>query len=55
MNLLQQKILQVHKEEEETEKNGVMLVTFADVIHVVSEQCWTVRTNIEFAGAALEE
>ncbi|MBF5066458.1 CpsD/CapB family tyrosine-protein kinase, partial [Salmonella enterica subsp. enterica serovar Istanbul] len=37
----------------ENQKNGVMLVTFAEPKHVVSEQFRTVRTNIEFAGAAL--
>lgn len=43
-----------HKEDQETQKNGVMLVTFAEPKHVVSEQFRTVRTNIEFAGAALD-
>ncbi|EKP98291.1 tyrosine-protein kinase [Lacticaseibacillus paracasei] len=32
-----------------------MLVTFAEPKHVVSEQFRTVRTNIEFAGAALDK
>ncbi|MEO3722410.1 CpsD/CapB family tyrosine-protein kinase [Lacticaseibacillus paracasei] len=44
-----------HKENQETKKNGVMLVTFAEPKHVVSEQFRTVRTNIEFAGAALDK
>lgn len=44
-----------HKENQETQKNGVMLVTFAEPKHVVSEQFRTVRTNIEFAGAALDK
>lgn len=45
-----------HRDEEdnETQKNGVMLVTFAEPKHVVAEQFRTVRTNIEFAGAALD-
>lgn len=44
-----------NKENQETQKNGVMLVTFAEPKHIVSEQFRTVRTNIEFAGAALEK
>lgn len=48
------RIFHGHKEEQETQKNGVMLVTFAEPEHVVSEQFRTVRTNIEFAGAALD-
>lgn len=44
-----------HQEDQETQKNGVMLVTFAEPKHVVSEQFRTVRTNIEFAGAALDK
>lgn len=43
-----------NKEDQETQKNGVMLVTFAEPKHVVAEQFRTVRTNIEFAGAALD-
>ena len=43
-----------NKEDNEAQKNGVMLVTFCEPKHVVSEQFRTVRTNIEFAGAALE-
>lgn len=42
-------------EDQETQKNGVLLVTFAEPKHVVSEQFRTVRTNIEFAGAALDK
>lgn len=54
MNLSFDRILNRHKEDQETQKNGVMLVTFAEPKHVVSEQFRTVRTNIEFAGAALD-
>ena len=49
MNFSLEKILHRHKEDQETQKNGVMLVTFAEPKHVVSEQFRTVRTNIEFA------
>ncbi|WP_368277689.1 CpsD/CapB family tyrosine-protein kinase [Lacticaseibacillus paracasei] len=48
------RILPGHKEDKEPQKNGVMLVTFAEPKHVVAEQFRTVRTNIEFAGAALD-
>ncbi|QXJ67330.1 CpsD/CapB family tyrosine-protein kinase [Lacticaseibacillus paracasei] len=48
------RILPGHKEDKESQKNGVMLVTFAEPKHVVAEQFRTVRTNIEFAGAALD-
>lgn len=48
------RIFHGHKEDQEIQKNGVMLVTFAEPKHVVSEQFRTVRTNIEFAGAALD-
>lgn len=41
--------------DQETQKNGFFLVTFAEPKHVVSEQFRTVRTNIEFAGAALDK
>lgn len=44
-----------HKEDQESQKNGVMLVTFAEPKHVVAEQFRTIRTNIEFAGAALDK
>lgn len=43
------------QEDQENQKNGVILVTFAEPKHVVSEQFRTVRTNIEFAGAALDK
>ncbi|KLI76846.1 MULTISPECIES: CpsD/CapB family tyrosine-protein kinase [Lacticaseibacillus] len=43
-----------NQEDQETQKNGVMLVTFAEPKHVVAEQFRTVRTNIEFAAAALD-
>lgn len=49
------KVFNRHKEDQETQKNGVMLVAFAEPKHVVSEQFRTVRTNIEFAGAALDK
>ncbi|MDV2626983.1 CpsD/CapB family tyrosine-protein kinase [Lacticaseibacillus rhamnosus] len=47
-------ILGRNKIDDETQKNGVMLVTFAEPKHAVSEQLRTVKTNIEFAGAALD-
>ena len=47
-------LLHRQKVDQETKKNGVMLVTYAEPKHVVSEQFRTVRTNIEFAGAALD-
>ena len=50
-----QNIFHRNKEDQETQKNGVMLVAFAEPKHVVSEQFRTVRTNIEFAGAALDQ
>lgn len=49
------RIFRNHKENQESQKNGVMLVTFAEPKHVVSEQFRTVRTNIEFAGAAQDK
>lgn len=49
------KLFSRHQEDQETQKNRVILVTFADPKHVVSEQFRTVRTNIEFAGAALDK
>lgn len=49
-NLLHRK-----QEDQENQKNGVMLVAFAEPKHVVAEQFRTVRTNIEFAGAALDK
>ena len=47
-------LLHRQKVDQETQKNGIMLVTYAEPKHVVSEQFRTVRTNIEFAGAALD-
>lgn len=54
MQLSFSKLFHRHQEDQETQKNGVMLVAFAEPKHVVSEQFRTVRTNIEFAGAALD-
>lgn len=48
------KLFRRNDEDQETQKNGVILVTFAEPKHVVSDQFRTVRTNIEFAGAALD-
>lgn len=45
MNLSITNLLHRHEEDQETQKNGVMLVTFAEPKHVVSEQFRTVRTN----------
>lgn len=55
MKMSFKQIFHRNKEDKETQKNGVMLVTFAEPKHVVSEQFRTVRTNIEFAGAALDQ
>lgn len=44
-----------NQEDQEFQKNGVMLVTYAEPKHVISEQYRTVRTNIEFAAAALDK
>ena len=44
-----------NQEDQESQKNEVMLVTYAEPKHVVSEQYRTVRTNIEFAAAALDK
>lgn len=44
-----------HVEDTETQANGARLVTFAEPKHVISEQFRTLRTNIEFAGAALDK
>lgn len=55
MKMSFKQIFHRNKEDQETRKNGVMLVTFAEPKHVVSEQFRTVRTNIEFAGAALDQ
>ena len=35
--------------------NGARLVTFVEPKHAISEQFRTLRTNIEFAGAALDK
>ncbi|MCU6431872.1 CpsD/CapB family tyrosine-protein kinase [Lacticaseibacillus paracasei] len=55
MKLSLDRIFLRHKVDEETQKNGVMLVTFAEPKHAVAEQLRTVKTNIEFAGAALDQ
>lgn len=39
----------------ETQVNGARLVTFVEPKHGISEQFRTLRTNIEFAGAALDK
>ena len=44
-----------HIEDTNTQDNGARLVTFAEPKHVISEQFRTLRTNIEFAGAALDK
>ncbi len=45
-----------HKQEsDESITNGVRLITAYQPKHTISEQLRTVRTNIEFAGAALDE
>ncbi|MBJ7642023.1 CpsD/CapB family tyrosine-protein kinase [Weissella confusa] len=44
-----------HVEDTETQDNGARLVTFVEPKHVISEQFRTLRTNIEFAGAALDK
>ena len=44
-----------HVEKNETQDNGARLVTFVEPKHVISEQFRTLRTNIEFAGAALDK
>lgn len=55
MKWLSERFSSKHKEDQEPQKNGVMLVTFAEPKHVVAEQFRTIRTNIEFAGAALDK
>lgn len=55
MTLKFKKLFSHNHVDQETQKNGVFLVTFAEPKHVVSEQFRTVRTNIEFAGAALDK
>lgn len=44
-----------HVEDTETQDNGARLVTFVEPKNVISEQFRTLRTNIEFAGAALDK
>ena len=44
-----------HVENTETQNMGARLVTFVEPQHVISEQFRTLRTNIEFAGAALDK
>ena len=46
MNWSLKSILPNRKIDQEIQKNGVLLVTFAEPKHVVSEQFRTVRTNI---------
>lgn len=43
------------KESDESLTNGIRLITYYEPKNVISEQLRTVRTNIEFAGAALDE
>lgn len=44
-----------HVVDTETQDNGARLVTFVEPKHGISEQFRTLRTNIEFAGAALDK
>lgn len=44
-----------YRPDTETEVNGARLVTFVEPKHAISEQFRTLRTNIEFAGAALDK
>jgi len=44
-----------YRPDTETQVNGARLVTFVEPKHVISEQFRTLRTNIEFAGAALDK
>ena len=55
LNKIFNKFTHRNQKDNETQKNGVMLVAFAEPKHVVAEQFRTVRTNIEFAGAALDQ
>jgi len=41
--------------DKETQTNGARLITFTEPKHVISEQFRTLRTNIEFSGAALDK
>ncbi len=43
------------KQDDETQRDGARLITFTEPKNVISEQFRTVKTNIEFAGAALEK
>lgn len=44
-----------YRPDTETQVNGARLVTFVEPKHAISEQFRTLRTNIEFAGAALDK
>ena len=44
-----------YRPDTETQINGARLVTFVEPKHVILEQFRTLRTNIEFAGAALDK
>lgn len=44
-----------YRPDTETQVNGARLVTFVAPKHVISEQFRTLRTNIEFSGAALDK
>ena len=44
-----------YRTDTETQVNGARLVTFVEPKHGISEQFRTLRTNIEFAGAALDK
>lgn len=44
-----------YRPDTETQVNGARLVTFVEPKHGISEQFRTLRTNIEFAGAALDK
>lgn len=43
------------KQDDETQRDGARLITFTEPKNVISEQFRTVKTNIEFAGAALDQ
>lgn len=44
-----------YRPDTETQVNGARLVTFVEPKHAISEQFRTLRTNIVFAGAALDK
>ena len=44
-----------YRPDTETQVNGARLVTFVEPKHAISEQFRTLRTNIEFAGTALDK